>query len=249
MKNTSILILTLLASCASDLPRAEQPWRLGLEANATYQASNDVQIPNDGSGTRYGLDDLTGSGPFAAGRTTLEVDLDGRNSLRFLAAPLRTQGTGTFDDPVDFAGESYAADTDTLARYRFDTYRATWRWLMSSDDSFRWYLGGTLLVRDAEVELEQGGVTSRDDNVGLVPLLHVAAEQRLGGPWLLAGDLDAAVAPQGRAIDLGLGLRYEVDDSWDVTLGYRLLDGGADNDTVYSFATFHSLTLALGWSF
>lgn len=244
-----LALLLALASCASDRPRAEQPLRVQLELDASWQGRNDVQIPNDSEGTRFDLDALTGSGPFLAGRTTVDLDLDGRNGLRFVAAPLRSQGTGTFDDEVDFQGETYAADTDTLARYRFDTYRLTWRWLMEEREDFLWRLGATLLVRDAEVELVQGDTTSKDDNVGLVPLLHVAAEQQLAPRWRLVGDLDAAVAPQGRAIDLGLMARFQAGESWDVSFGYRLLDGGADNDTVYSFATFHSLVVAVGWSF
>lgn len=239
----------LLAACASDRPRSARPWRVELETDASWQTRNDVEIPNDGSGTRFALDDLTGSGPFAAGRLTADVDLDGRNGLRFVAAPLRASGAGRFDGPVSFAGEVYAPGVDTRARYRFDTYRLTWRRRMDDRERSAWHLGATLLVRDAEVALRQGATRSQDDDVGAVPLLHVAAEQALAPRWQLVGSLDAAVAPQGRAIDLALGARYQAGEAWDVTLGYRLLDGGADNDSVYTFAAFHSLVIAVGWAF
>ena len=244
-----LLAALLLTACRSDRPRSARPWRVALESDTSWQTRNDVRIPNDSDGTRFALDELAGEGPHAAGRVMLEVDLDGRNGLRFVAAPLRTQGTGRFDEPVQFQGQTYAAGRDTFARYRFDTYRLSWRWLMDERDDFLWRLGATLLVRDAEIELRQGDTRSSDDNVGLVPLLHAAAEQGLGGPWRLVGDLDAAAAPQGRAIDLALGLRYQASQACDVSLGYRLLEGGADNDSVFTFATVHSVLLAVGWSF
>ena len=61
----------------------------------------------------------------------------------------------------------------------------------------------------------------------------MAAAERLTD---LARDLSA----QGRAIDVGLLTRYRINRHWDVSLGYRTIEGGADNDSVYNFAWFHS---------
>lgn len=244
-----LLLSLVLVSCQSDRPRSERPWRVSFEPNVSWQTRNDVRIPNNDTSTRFALDELGGKGAYLGGRLTLDVDLDGSNGLRIVAAPLRTQGTGQFDEPVNFQGTTFAAKTDTLARYRFDTYRIGWSRLMDTRDNLRWRLGATLLVRDAEIELQQGATRASDDNVGGVPLLHSALEMELGGPWLLAGDLDAAVASQGRAIDLSLGVRYRANDAWDVSLGYRLLEGGADNDSVFTFATVQSVLLGVGWSF
>ncbi|MFT4541449.1 MAG: hypothetical protein ACI841_000287 [Planctomycetota bacterium] len=244
-----LLLSVLLSACQSDRTRSERPWRVSFEPNVSWQVRNDVRIPNDAASTRFALDELGGKGAYAGGRVTLDVDLDGRNALRFVAAPLRTQGTGQFDEPVSFQGKTFSANTDTLGRYRFDTYRMGWSWRMDTRDSLHWRLGTTLLVRDAEIELQQGATSASDDNVGGVPLLHSAAELEIGGAWLLTGDLDAAVAAQGRAIDLSLGIRYQATDAWDLSLGYRLLEGGADNDSVFTFATVQSVIFGVGWSF
>ena len=62
---------------------------------------------------------------------------------------------------------------------------------------------------------------------------------RLSPRWRISGDLDALAAPQGRAEDLALKLRYDPTDRWSLALGYRMLEGGADSDTVYTFAWLH----------
>jgi opacity protein-like surface antigen len=63
------------------------------------------------------------------------------------------------------------------------------------------------------------------------------------------GDIDALGAPQGRAIDLGLRLAYDLDRHWQVSGGYRMLDGGVDNRSVFNFAQFHSLTAGVAYRF
>src|SRR5690606_16621111 len=82
------LVATLVALAAPTAAIAQTPrFVLELEGGATWQASNDVEIPNDGSATRFSLSDLTGSGPWPAGRVYLTWNLGERHGLRALAAP------------------------------------------------------------------------------------------------------------------------------------------------------------------
>lgn len=46
-------------------------------------------------------------------------------------------------------------------------------------------------------------------------------------------------APQGRAEDIFMGANYRVSDNIGLKAGYRILEGGTDNDEVYNFALFH----------
>jgi hypothetical protein len=55
--------------------------------------------------------------------------------------------------------------------------------------------------------------------------------------FLLEGD--ALAAPQGRAEDILAAFIVRVFDQIDFKLGYRILEGGADNDEVYNFALIH----------
>ena len=135
------------------------------------------------------------------------------------------------------------------ARYRFDSYRLTWRYLVHDGERWDWRLGVTAKLRDAEIELQQGGLVARKTDTGFVPLLHVAADWQVTPDWRLALDVDGAASPQGRAIDASLKGWWALRDGLELGFGYRALEGGADNDEVYTFAWFQQAVLSLRWAF
>ena len=61
--------------------------------------------------------------------------------------------------------------------------------------------------------------------------------------FLLEGD--ALAAPQGRAEDVLAALTFKLTDKITWKVGYRILEGGADNDEVYTFAMYHYATAGL----
>ncbi len=61
--------------------------------------------------------------------------------------------------------------------------------------------------------------------------------------------MDAAAAPQGYAVDLALRAEWRLARKASAFVGYRFLDGGADNDEVYTFANFHYATAGLSLRF
>jgi hypothetical protein len=65
-----------------------------------------------------------------------------------------------------------------------------------------------------------------------VPLLHLGADWRFAGPWHLLFDFDGLAGGPGRAFDIALKMRYEINDHWDLSAGYRTLEGGADVESV-----------------
>ena len=203
-----------------------------------------MRIPSEG-GTRFSLVDLIGNGPFASLRLEASYNISRRHGLRLVLAPLTLSGTGTFEQPVEFAGASFAAGVPTEGRYRFNSYRLTYRYRFHDGRKWRWYIGFTAKIRDAKVELEQDGTRASDSNVGPVPLIHLAGQVRLSRHWRITGDLDALGAPQGRAEDLALKVRYDPTDRWSLALGYRTLEGGADAGTVYTFAWLHYLVASV----
>ena len=224
--------------------RRSRPWTLALEGGPVWLARNDAALPGD-VGTRFGLDEVTGSGPFAWSRITVTVPWGARHEVRVLFAPLDIQETGTLDRDVRFRGRTFAAGVPTRATYRFDSWRATYRYLLACGRDWSLKVGGTLKVRDAEIALEQGGVRERKLDLGLVPLVHLAFEKRLARRWRLRAELDGLAAPQGRAFDGALTLLHDATDRWSIGLGYRTLEGGADNDDVYTFAWLHQVFLTI----
>ena len=231
------------ALAAADAPR----WSVGFEAGPVWQSKNDVAVPGD-TGTRFALDEVTGSGPFPFARLEGTYRFSEKQELRGLAAPLRIDEDGVLGTPVLFDGVAFAPGP-TTARYQFDSYRFTWRYTVFASSGWAWKLGATGFVRDASIELRQGVQSARESNGGFVPLLHVYGDGRLAERWRFLLDFDGLVGPNGRAFDLGLKLAYELTPAWSLEAGYRVLEGGADTDTAYNFALFQFGVLGARVSF
>ena len=215
-----------------------------LEAGSVWQSKNDVQIPNDDTGTRFSLVDLAGEGPWPAARVYFTWNISERHGIRALLAPLSYTETGTFDEPVNFVGETYLPGVPTEATYQFNSWRLTYRYQFHRGDRWNWWVGFTAKVRDAKIELRQGDTSSMDSDVGFVPLLHLAADWRFADRWHVIMNLDALAGGPGRAEDLGLKVGFDINEQWTVTAGYRTVEGGADTDEVYNFAWFNSFVVS-----
>ena len=68
---SAALALLLPASAMAQTPRLI----VELEGGPVWQSYNDVEVPNDGSATRFALDELAGTGPWPAGRLYLTWNL------------------------------------------------------------------------------------------------------------------------------------------------------------------------------
>jgi hypothetical protein len=227
---TTIVLSTLFVPIAT----AQDRFTLDLEAGAAWQLRNDFAVPGD-TGTRVGLDE---KGPAFSGRATLNWNVNERWSVRFLAAPLSSESDYLPAADVSFQSAVFAAGTPIRVDYRFDSYRVggVYRFRSSGPWSFR--AGLTAKVRDAEISLRNEDVSATKSNTGVVPLLYGGARYEASERVALDFDVDGAAAPQGRAIDAALRIETRVTDRTSFFVGGRLLDGGADNDEVYSFATF-----------
>ena len=232
----ALIVLSLIAASAgaSEGPR----FSLELELGPTWQSRNTVQIPNTEDGTRFSLEELVGSGPWAAGRLYFTWDLNRRHSLRLLAAPLSYTESGIFSDAVDFAGETYEAGLPTEATYEFNSWRVGYRYRIKDGERWTLWVGFTAKIRDAKIALSQGDTASQDTDTGFVPLLHFAADYRFADRWHLLVDLEGLAGGPGRAVDLALKVGYDLSERWGITAGYRTVEGGADIEEVYNFAWF-----------
>lgn len=248
--NWSLVFAAALVATAAVPPSVsaqQSAFEIELEGGLTWQSYNDVEVPNDGTASRFSLSDLAGSGPWPRGRLYLTWHVADRHSLRLLAAPFSITETGTPGTPIVFVGETYAQGVPAEATYTFNSYRLSYRWRFHSGARSNAWLGLTAKVRDATIRLEQGSTSSRKDDVGFVPLLHLAADWHLSPRWRVSFDADALAGGPGRAVDASLKLGYEMGDGWTVRAGYRTLEGGADVEEVYSFAWLHYAVVSVGW--
>ncbi len=247
MRFITLLIVAFLTFPGTVL--AQSTFTIELEGGPAWQSSNTVEVPNDGTATRFSLSGLVGSGPAPAGRLYATWHISDRHSTRLLVAPLTLTESGIPSDDIGFAGETYSANESTQATYRFNSYRLTYRYQLLEGNRTNVWVGLTGKIRDAKIELEQGDTTSFDDDLGVLPLAHIGAEWRPVAPWSIRLDADALAGGPGRAIDAALTFGYDLNERWTVNAGYRILEGGADVEQVYNFATLHYAIAGLRWSF
>ncbi len=230
MRTLAILLLAAAPAAAVE-PFAD------VETGVAWAGMNDVRIPGDG-GTGFSLtDDLQASAtPYA--RVRLGAVLGGRHTIFGSYAPLRIQSKGPLPRDVVFEGVTFAAGAPVLAVYRFDTARLTYRYGLLRSARWEVDLGATALLRDAAITL-QGARYATKANTGVVPLLSFRAAWRLSPALALVLDGDALAAPQGRAEDVSLALEARLREGVHARAGYRILEGGADNVSVYNFALVH----------
>jgi hypothetical protein len=233
-----IILILQIVLAVEGFAQDRERFALEIEGGALWQTRNDVRIPSE-TGTEFSLVDAAGKGPYAVYRVEAAFDVSERHGFRVIYAPIRIGETGTLDAPVFFAGESFNAGVATDAVYKFSSYRFTYRYLFYNGSTWRWKIGFTGFIRDARIALRQGSTFAEDTDVGFVPLAHLNGEARLSDRWRFVLDFEGLGASQGRAFDIAAKFSYSLSDRWEMALGYRTIEGGADVEEVYNFAWLH----------
>lgn len=234
----------IVALCAAAIlllggaARAEDRWRIDVENGAAISGYNNLRIPGD-SGTAFSLTDDLSSDATYYWRLRADLRVAPKHVLSALVAPLSIRAAGTFDAPVSFAGGTFAPGVSTTGLYVFNSYRVTYRYEPIRSDKWMVGVGVTLKVRDAVTRLEANGTMAEKANVGVVPLVNFRLDRRVGQRTHLLVEGDALAAPQGRAEDIFAGVAVDAGTRLSIKAGYRFLEGGADNDEVYTFALVH----------
>jgi hypothetical protein len=208
-----------------------------IEGGISTTVYNDVRIPGSG-GTFISLYDELDSKSIFFSRIRVGYQFGKRSEILALYAPLTFNYKGSVDNDIIFQGETYPTGTIINATYKFNSYRLTYRYYLLKNDKLTAGIGLTLKVRDALIGIRGGGLESQKTDLGLVPLinfnLHWKPLNRIG----ILVDGDALAAPQGRAEDVLVALTFKATENFTVKAGYRILEGGADNATVYTFSMF-----------
>lgn len=242
--------IVLLAGLALAAPAALSAGELAVdyERGMVWSGYNDVRIPGDG-GTDVSLTDDLETQADGFVRLRASYTFGEKHTLSVLYAPLTLRAEGAVPDPVTFAGVTFQGGTELDATYTFNSYRMTYRYDFAPRGRLEYGLGFTAKIRDAAVKVEGGGLEAEKTNVGFVPLLNFrvrwAVTDRVGA--LLEGD--ALAAPQGRAEDVLLAVTYQASDAVELRAGYRVVEGGADNDEVYNFALLNYALVGLTATF
>ena len=217
-----------------------------IEAGLVRNPYNRVAIPGD-DGTAFDLHRAYRQSYFYH-RLSYSQKLSEKHGVRFLYAPLRLTGSFDSEKAIDFQGVTLPAGKIST-EYQFNSYRGSWFYQLKDDNAWNVRIGVTAKIRNAKTKLDSGTLSKIKRNTGVVPLLYFFTEYKPGGKFRLAFDFDGWAAPQGRAIDAALMAGYYLHDNLHVNLGYRILEGGVDNDKVYNFSRLEYVFTTLQLNF
>jgi hypothetical protein len=228
----------LLMNITLYVQKSEAQISLDLESGYVSTGYNDVRIPGD-QGTLFSLnEELKAEGKIFY-RLRLNYNINSRNIISVLYAPLTLKSQGSVSRDILFEDVLFPANSDIDATYKFNSYRLTYRYELVQKPKFNFGIGFTAKIRDAKIALASGDEQSEKVNVGFVPIINFRLSWNPVEKMGILFEGDALAAPQGRAEDVLLALTYKVSDKIGIKAGYRILEGGADNDEVYTFSLFH----------
>ena len=237
----SVPLIALAAIATAQ--EAEPRWTIELESGITATRYNSARVPN-ATGTNIDLARLLGKDWRAFGRVSLAYQDAKGGTWKLLYAPLRQSGRGTLSAPASFDGVNFSAGA-VDATYQFNSYRVTYRKPWKGN----WSIGGTLKIRDAEIGLRQGATAATEQNVGFVPLLNIYGEGAIAQGFMYELEFDGLAGGPGRAFDISLRVKRDLNPNTTAFVGYRVLEGGADVPRVKNFAWVNYVTAGLSYRF
>ncbi|HEX37632.1 MAG TPA: hypothetical protein ENG70_02055 [Candidatus Cloacimonetes bacterium] len=247
------IIVTLLVIFLSGYLYAE--FWADFESGLNFSGHNNVRVPgNLNPPAIFSLQKDIGSKASPFFRARFSYTFSKRHTISILLAPFTKTYKGDLKQNILFNGKNFSATYETEARYRFNSWRLSYRWDFVNSKKITIGIGLTAKIRDAEIYIKgkdaSGGlpadeVESSKKNVGFVPLINFLLAWKFTQCMDLRIEGDALAAPQGRVEDIFAGWTGFITDKLKIKLGYRLLEGGADNDEVYNFALFHYIVLGL----
>ena len=179
-------------------------------------------------------------------RLSYYYQMDEKNSFRVLYAPLSIGGNGAMQNDATYQNNQFNGGQDASYQYTFNSYRLTYARTLFQDDKLTFKFGITGKIRNASVKLTQGDTQSYESSLGFVPLLYYHLTYRFSPKIFFTSEADFAYSKMGRATDISFALNYDINRNFDIGAGYRMLEGGAINNKVYTMALINYGFVRLG---
>lgn len=219
-----------------------------LETGPVFAGYNNVRIPGD-TGTLFSLNDGIKAETTIFYRLRASYKIKNRHTISLLYAPLKIKSEGRNTDDIVFEDALFPNNTTIDGTFKFNSYRLTYRYDIVNNPKLIFGLGLTAKIRDASIALASPSLSAKKTNVGFVPIINFRLWWKASEKFGLLLDGDALAAPQGRAEDILLAATYKLSEQIGVRAGYRILEGGADNDEVYNFSLFHYASFGITYTF
>jgi hypothetical protein len=217
---------------------------LDVSGGLVAQTYNKVQIPNE-EGTAFDLyKDFQIQGPVLYYSLKLGYCFREKNHLFLLYAPLSVNYEGAAPFDIRFQNTTFLQGQNINAYYKFNSYRVTYRRDVYNSEKWIVGVGFTAKIRDAEIRLTEAATTDKKEDFGFVPLLNLYVEYKFNH-WSAFFEGDGLAGGPGRAFDLYLGGKIPLNEHLKIKAAYRMVEGGADVESVYNFTMLHFANLGL----
>ncbi|MBD3225778.1 MAG: hypothetical protein GF313_13705 [Caldithrix sp.] len=243
-----LYVMIMLSFVILYVPKVHGQIELDTETGLVFSGYNDVRIPGDG-GTLFSLSQELEADPGIFYRIRVFYHFNERHHLGALYAPLSIESKGQLDKDLVFEETTFPGNTPLKAAYTFNSYRLVYRYDVLRNNNIDIGIGFTAKIRDAKIAVNGAGLKSEKTNVGFVPIIHFRILWKFAKSVSLLIDGDALAAPQGRAEDVLTGVIYQPSQTVKLKAGYRILEGGADNDEVYNFALINYAVIGTIFAF
>lgn len=230
MKNIILLYILILTFQFNNFAQSF----VNIETGIVYPLYNDARIPGNG-GTFFSLKDDLKTNPKLFYRLQFNYKFK-QHHVNILFAPLAFTSEGKFNDDVLFMNENFIANTSTTGYYKFNSYRITYWYKLVETEKINFGLGITGKIRDAEIKLKSNSIVASKTDIGFVPLIHFFFSYAINDNIYIKFEGDALGAKQGRAEDFLLSFNYQLNNAVQFFSGYRILEGGSNGSSVYTFA-------------
>lgn len=213
------------------------------ESGIVFPSYNDVAIPGN-TGTKFSLKDDLKVNPRPFFRLNLIYESK-KHHINLLYAPLSFNSEGQFNEAISFQDYIFPANTELEGFYKFNSYRLTYRYKFVTTDKLEFGFGISGKIRDAEIKLSDNTHNESKTDLGFVPLFSMHIHYFVNENFKINLEGEALGAKQGRAEDFILSLNYKINENIHTFIGYRVLEGGSDGSSVYTFAWFNYYTLGI----
>ncbi len=244
MNAKKTLVLAILIAITSS---AWAQLNFRVEGGPVFNGYNNIAFPGD-VGTKFSLtDDLKGSAS-AYYRLSLGYTIKNRHNITLLFSPLDMKYEGSYNKDILFGSTIFAANSHIEAKYKFYSYRLTYRYDIVKREKIEFGLGFTAKIRQAYITLDSETGSDINSNLGFVPIANFRLKWNYCPHMSLLFEGDALGVKIGRAEDILITNIFKVNENLDLSLGYRVLEGGSGSDAIYTYSMFHYIAFGASYT-
>ena len=240
------------ASCSHcpTLDHTRKAWRYEFNVGGSWHDKNVVRLPR-GSTNSLDLGDFSElNDPAIYTSASLEWRGPRNHEIALLLLPYDIQDRGLLSAPFTANGSTFAPGVDTRTRYTSNEFRLRWRYRWCPGDC-GWTLkaGALLSLNEYRIEVEQPGVSEVGSSLVVNPGVHGMAQYEFARRWRVQLEQDFQWWPDEFTAETWLGLKCQINHSWDVGLGGRYTYREIETDEFFNEFSNIAAYLSFGYTF